>query len=110
MMLPSIIACCSNNIALGILNLENRYVHKKFSQQYKATIGADFVTNELQIDDCLVTLQVFGTQLAKRDFEVLELFFYRGVDCCVLVYDVNVMRSFDTLDNWHEEFLKQCRD
>lgn len=35
-----------------------RYVHKKFSQQYKATIGADFVTKELQIDDKLVTLQV----------------------------------------------------
>lgn len=33
-------------------------MHKKFSQQYKATIGADFVTKELQIDDKLVTLQV----------------------------------------------------
>lgn len=38
--------------------LEFRYVHKKFSQQYKATIGADFVTKEVQIDDRLVTLQV----------------------------------------------------
>lgn len=35
-----------------------RYVNNKFSQQYKATIGADFVTKELQIDDRLVTLQV----------------------------------------------------
>lgn len=25
----------------------------------------------------------------------------------MLVYDVNVMKSFDALDNWHEEFLKQ---
>jgi Ras-related protein Rab-7A len=33
-------------------------VYKKFSQQYKSTIGADFVTKELQIDDKLVTLQV----------------------------------------------------
>lgn len=35
-----------------------RYVYKKFRPQYKATIGADFVTKELQIDDKLVTLQV----------------------------------------------------
>lgn len=35
-----------------------RYVHKKFSLQYKATIGADFVTKELQIGDKLATLQV----------------------------------------------------
>lgn len=36
----------------------SRYVYKKFNRQYKATIGADFVTKELQIDDKLVTLQV----------------------------------------------------
>ena len=39
-----------------VLNCLSRYVHKKFSQQYKATIGADFVTKELQIGDWLVTL------------------------------------------------------
>ena len=35
-----------------------RYVHKKFSSQYKATIGADFLSKEVQIDDKLVALQV----------------------------------------------------
>lgn len=30
----------------------------QFSNQYKATIGADFLTKELQIDDRLVTMQV----------------------------------------------------
>lgn len=47
-------------VLIGIVGLllYFRYVHKKFSQQYKATIGADFVTKELQIDDRIVTLQV----------------------------------------------------
>lgn len=84
-----------------------RYVHKKFSQQYKATIGADFVTKELQIDDRAVTLQIWDTAGQER-FQSLGVAFYRGADCCVLVYDVNVTRSFDNLDNWHEEFLKQA--
>ena len=35
-----------------------RFVNKKFSSQYKATIGADFLTKEVQIDDRLFTLQV----------------------------------------------------
>lgn len=34
-----------------------RYVNKKFSNQYKATIGADFLTKEVQVDDRLVTMQ-----------------------------------------------------
>lgn len=36
----------------------NQYVNKKFSNQYKATIGADFLTKEIVVDDRLVTLQV----------------------------------------------------
>ena len=34
--------------------------------------------------------------------------FYRGADCCVLVYDVNNAKSFDTLDSWRDEFLIQA--
>ncbi|KAG4391444.1 hypothetical protein GLYMA_05G184600v4 [Glycine max] len=42
---------------VGKTSLMNQYVYRKFSQQYKATIGADFVTKEIQVDDKLVTLQ-----------------------------------------------------
>jgi hypothetical protein len=43
-------------------------VHKKFSQQYKATIGADFLTKEVLIEDRLVTLQVDPLLLITFDF------------------------------------------
>lgn len=36
----------------------NQYVQHRFSREYKATIGADFLTKELALDDRLVTLQV----------------------------------------------------
>ncbi|XP_058110910.1 ras-related protein Rab7 isoform X2 [Magnolia sinica] len=94
---------------VGKTSLMNQYVHKKFSQQYKATIGADFVTKELQIEDRLVTLQIWDTAGQER-FQSLGVAFYRGADCCVLVYDVNVLKSFDTLDNWHDEFLNQVSE
>jgi hypothetical protein len=35
-------------------------VNKKFSASYKATIGADFLTKEVLVDDRLVTMQVRG--------------------------------------------------
>ncbi|KAJ1689422.1 hypothetical protein LUZ63_013577 [Rhynchospora breviuscula] len=92
---------------VGKTSLMNQYVHKKFSQQYKATIGADFMTKEILVEDRLVTLQIWDTAGQER-FQSLGVAFYRGADCCVLVYDVNVKRSFDTLDNWREEFLNQA--
>lgn len=42
----------------------NQYVNKKFTSQYKATIGADFLTKEVMVDDRLVTLQV----MKQNDF------------------------------------------
>jgi len=36
----------------------NRYCKDRFSQKYKATIGADTMTKEVNIEDKLVTLQV----------------------------------------------------
>ena len=44
--------------SVGKTSLMNQYVNKKFSNQYKATIGADFLTKEVNVDDRLVTMQV----------------------------------------------------
>jgi Ras-related protein Rab-7A len=85
----------------------NQYVNKKFSSQYKATIGADFLTKEVQVDDRLVTMQIWDTAGQER-FQSLGVAFYRGADCCVLVYDVNSSKSFENLENWRDEFLIQA--
>jgi GTPase SAR1 family protein len=62
---------------VGKTSLMNQYVNKKFSNQYKATIGADFLTKEVVVDDRLVTMQVeiyqfaycrSGTLLVKSAF------------------------------------------
>jgi Ras family len=44
----------------------NQYVDKKFSSQYKATIGADFRTKEVQVDDRQVTVQVRSRSMVWR--------------------------------------------
>ncbi|KAF9150493.1 hypothetical protein BGZ80_005819 [Entomortierella chlamydospora] len=85
----------------------NQYVNKKFSNQYKATIGADFLTKEVAIDDRVVTMQIWDTAGQER-FQSLGVAFYRGADCCVLVYDVNNAKSFETLESWRDEFLIQA--
>lgn len=92
---------------VGKTSLMNQYVNQKFSNQYKATIGADFLTKEVMIDDRLVTLQIWDTAGQER-FQSLGVAFYRGADCCVLVYDMTNQKSFDSLDSWRDEFLIQA--
>lgn len=50
--------------------------------------------------------QIWDTAGQER-FQSLGVAFYRGADCCVLVYDVNNAKTFDDLDNWRDEFLIQ---
>jgi len=85
----------------------NQYVNKRFRHQYKATIGADFLTKEVLVDDRQVTMQLWDTAGQER-FQSLGVAFYRGADCCVLVYDVNNAKSFEMLDSWRDEFLIQA--
>ncbi|NWV12921.1 RAB7A protein, partial [Ptilonorhynchus violaceus] len=82
----------------------NQYVNKKFSNQYKATIGADFLTKEVMVDDRLVTMQIQDTALQEQ-FQSLGVAFYKGADCCILVFDVMAPNTFKTLDSTRNKFL-----
>ncbi|KHJ41468.1 Ras family protein [Trichuris suis] len=105
--------------AVGKTSLMNQYVNKRFSNQYKATIGADFLTKEVVVDDRLVTMQASFNLIApvilkiwdtagQERFQSLGVAFYRGADCCVLVFDVTNPNSFKSLDSWRDEFLIQA--
>lgn len=92
---------------VGKTSLMQQFVNSKFSHQYKATIGADFLTKELTIDDKTVTMQLWDTAGQER-FQSLGVAFYRGADCCVLVYDVTNLKSFENISSWKDEFLIQA--
>ncbi len=53
-----------------------------------------------------MVVQIWDTAGQER-FQSLGVAFYRGADCCVLVYDVNTQKTFENLDNWRDEFLIQ---
>jgi len=92
---------------VGKSSLLTRFVDQRFSGAYKATIGADFVTHDIVVDGRDVTLQVWDTAGQER-FQSLGTAFFRGADCCVLVFDVNVLGSFSNLGRWQQEFITQA--
>jgi len=92
--------------SVGKTSLMYRYVNQKFDTSYKATIGADFLTKEIMIDNALVTLQIWDTAGQER-FQSLGPAFYRGSDACILVYDVTNVSSFESLAKWKSDFLVQ---
>jgi len=90
---------------VGKTSIFHRYVKDEYSQTYKATIGADFFSKDLKVDDKEVILQIWDTAGQER-YQSLGVTFFRGSDACILVYDICDQRSFDCLTQWVDQFLQ----
>ena len=46
---------------VGKTSLRNQFIHKRFTNNYKATIGADFITKDIHGSNGPVSLQIWDT-------------------------------------------------
>jgi Ras-related protein Rab-7A len=90
--------------SVGKTSILERFVTSVYTEEYKATIGADFRTKELVVNNQTVLLQIWDTAGQER-FRSLAAPFYRGAQICVLVFDVNDKHTFDAVEQWRDEFL-----
>jgi len=91
--------------SVGKTSLFTRFVKEEYSETYKATIGADFYSKTVQVDDKEVILQIWDTAGQER-YNSLGDMFFRGSDACVLVYDITSQRSFESLSTRVKQFMK----
>ncbi|KAI8905179.1 ras-related protein rab-7a [Gorgonomyces haynaldii] len=97
------------NAGVGKTAVRNQFLHTNFTNQYKATIGVDFVTKQCTVErdgqEQQVQLQIWDTAGQER-FQSIGTSFYRGCDACVFVYDITNQESLNALSNWMTQFLK----
>ena len=91
---------------VGKTSVLQRYMSGKFSAQHRATVGADFLSKDITLGAKNYNLQVWDTAGQER-FQSIGSAFYRGSDCCVVVFDITQAKSFDNLETWKNEFINQ---
>ena len=92
---------------MGKTSLIQMFENAKFTESFKPTIGADFSNKEIRTSSGrLVTLQIWDTAGQER-YQSLGTAFYRGADCCLLVYDLTNKDSFENILNWRTNFLQK---
>ena len=57
---------------VGKTSLMNQYVNKKFSNQYKATIGADFLTKEVRSSHVLLYEITSLLNIIRPDYIIIN--------------------------------------
>ncbi|OMJ95694.1 hypothetical protein SteCoe_753 [Stentor coeruleus] len=88
--------------AVGKTSLLEKYVKNTFTIKYKATIGVDFLSKCIDLDNTKYSLQIWDTA-GQEAFQSLSTHFYRGSDACVIVFDITSSKTFDSVSNWIDE-------
>lgn len=63
----------------------------------------------MRCGDRILTLQIWDTAGGER-FQSLGRAFYRGADCCVIVFDCGRKPTFDKVEQYKLEFERQTND
>ncbi|KAB2066068.1 hypothetical protein ES319_A09G133800v1 [Gossypium barbadense] len=88
--------------AVGKSQLLARFARNEFSVDSKATIGVEFQTKTLVIDNKTVKSQIWDTAAQER-YRAVTSAYYRGAVGAMLVYDMTKRQSFDNMARWLEE-------
>ena len=79
-----------------------RFVENKFLKNHLATIGIDFKTKTLNINNQEIKLKIWDTAGQER-FRNITTQYYKGADGIVLVYDVTDEASFEKIRDWMDQ-------
>jgi len=99
---------------VGTTSLLSRFVNGKWISGYRATLGADFFTKEINIrsdtgQEIMVTLQLWDTAGMERCMSALGPAFFRSSDAVCLCFDLTSRASFEHLGQWRDLFLQYSR-
>jgi len=87
---------------VGKTSLARRYCEGKFEQSPVPTIGVDFQTKIMQLNNQVVKLSIWDVSGQPR-FQVVRETFYRGCLAAALIFDLTNMETLNHLDAWRNE-------
>lgn len=88
--------------AVGKSQLLARFSRNEFSLDSKSTIGVEFQTRTLVVDQKTIKAQIWDTAGQER-YRAVTSAYYRGAVGAMLVYDISKRQSFDHIARWLEE-------
>lgn len=84
----------------------NRFVYDSFDKNYQATIGIDFLSKTMYLEDRTVRLQLWDTAGQER-FRSLIPSYIRDSSVAVVVYDTTSRASFLNSSKWIDDIRSE---
>ena len=87
---------------VGKTNLIKRFITNEFSENFKATIGVEFMSKTYKINKHLFKIEIWDTAGQER-YKSITAVYYKGAKGGLIVYDTTDKNTFDNIDKWLTE-------
>lgn len=91
--------------AVGKTSLLLQYFENRYDEKYFSTIGVDYFSKEVVIDNKKQKIQMWDTAGQERFFSITQNYI-KGANGIFLVYDITSKKSFDSLMKWKSIIVK----
>lgn len=88
--------------SVGKTSIITRFMYDNFDRHYQATIGIDFLSKTMYLDDRTVRLQLWDTAGQER-FRSLIPSYIRDSSVAVVVYDISNRATFLNTSKWIDD-------
>jgi len=85
--------------SVGKTSLISSLMNGSFKKEYTTTIGVDFASKMLKLDDHIVKIQIWDTA-GQEAFRSITKCYYRGAIGCIIVFDITSIKSFENVKSW----------
>ncbi|XP_055904225.1 ras-related protein Rab-14 [Eupeodes corollae] len=87
------------DMGVGKSCLLHQFTEKKFMANCPHTIGVEFGTRIIEVDDKKIKLQIWDTAGQER-FRAVTRSYYRGAAGALMVYDITRRSTYNHLSSW----------
>ena len=91
---------------VGKSSITIRGAKNLFNEVYTPTVGFEFITFNVRINDQIVKLQIWDTCGQER-YRSLISSFYRNSCLAIIVYAIDSQNSFENIEDWIDEIKSQ---
>ncbi|XP_056366771.1 ras-related protein Rab-11A-like isoform X1 [Oenanthe melanoleuca] len=92
---------------VGKSNLLSRFTRNEFNLESKSTIGVEFATRSIQVDNKTVKAQIWDTAGQER-YRAITSAYYRGAVGALLVYDIAKSLTYESAERWLRELREHA--
>lgn len=93
--------------AVGKTALALRYTKNTFSEDYLLTLGVNFLSKLIKVNNKNIKLQIWDTG-GQELFRQLRSYYYKGANGGLLCYSSIDRKSYSNIFKWYEAVKRNC--